>query len=311
MQGRSGRALLYGLLVLTVGAGALGYLASGRQLDLRSTPIAKLFLPACEQPVTYSIGEFDERFGLSRAEFSAALSEAAALWNEAAGMQVFAADEEGTVSVNLVYSQYQRNAELGAAIDAEQQAYEDKRTEVDALRSAYLSLRARYAREETAFDRRVEAYDEEVAYWNARGGAPPGEYEKLQQEQIALAREQEELNALADDVNAKVRELNAAVDELNRLAAHTNAKVGVYNKHAGIDFDQGTYTEDASGKRIDIYEFTDETELKRVLAHELGHALGIGHVENPDSIMYSYNIGESFTLTEEDVAALKEVCGVE
>ena len=52
----------------------------------------------------------------------------------------------------------------------------------------------------------------------------------------------------------------------------------------------------------------DGTAPARVLVHELGHALGIGHVENPDSIMYSYSIGETLTLSEEDLAALKEVC---
>jgi len=47
------------------------------------------------------------------------------------------------------------------------------------------------------------------------------------------------------------------------------------------------------------------------LAHELGHTLGIGHVDNPQSVMY-YLMGEQDLknphLTKEDLDALKNVC---
>lgn len=310
MKGNSAKALAYGVPTVLLGVLALQYILSGQTTDWSQLSLKSVFQPACSAPIRYEVGAFDERFGISRPEFEEALEEAALLWNEAAGKTVFETGLGG-VAVNLVYSEHQRTAELGAVIDAEQAAYEQAERDVDALRAEYLALRARFESREKVFDRRVAAYDEEVAYWNARGGAPPGKYEELQQEKAALAQEEESLNALAGEVNATVREMNAAIDELNRLAKKTNAKVGVYNKHAGTDFDQGTYTEDGDGRRIDIYEFTNETELKRVFAHELGHALGIGHIENPDSIMYSYNVGESFELSAEDRAALTALCGVE
>lgn len=308
---RNKKALGYGLLVLAVGALAAAYLVSGKTVDWTSFNPIEFLTPACETPIRYTIGTIDPRYNVNRAEIVSALAEAAALWNEAAGKTIVEAGTEDAVAVNFVYSEYQRNAELGAVIDAEQAAYEKKRDEVEALREAYQALRAQYQRAETAFTRRAEAYDKEVAYWNARGGAPPDKYEELEDEQRALAREQESLNQRADEVNTAARTLNTAVEELNRLASHTNAKVGVYNKTAGADFDQGTYTEDREGKRISIYEFTTRTELKRVLAHEFGHALGIGHVENPESIMYSYNVGETFALSDEDRAALTARCRLE
>lgn len=308
---RNNKAIGYGLLVLVVGGLAAFYVTSGRTVEWSLLDVREFFSPACETPIRYTVGTIDPRYDVSRAEVESALKEAATLWNEAAGKTVVEVGTEDAVVVNFVYSRYQENAELGVAIDAEQAAYEAKHEEVQELRDTYQSLRARFQSAQAAFSRRAAAYDEEVKFWNERGGAPPREYEELEEEQRALAREQEALNKRADEINALARELNTEVEELNRLAARTNAKVGTYNKTAGNDFEQGTYTEDREGKRISIYEFTSRTELKRVLAHEFGHALGIGHVENPESIMYSYNIGEAFELSAEDVAALKERCRLE
>lgn len=308
---RNRQAVGYGLLILLVGVGAIAYLVSGKTLELREFRVAELFSPACSTPIRYSVGTFDERFGLSRPEFERALTDAAQVWNDAAGKTVVEFGEDGAVPINLVYSEHQQTAQLGEVIDAEQEAYANKRAEVERIRSGYLALRSQFKAREARFKEVSAKYDEEVEYWNERGGAPPEEYQRLQEEQTRLRRDQDALNRFADEVNANARELNVEVSELNRLAARTNAKVGAYNARAGSDFDQGTYTEDAMGKHIDIYEFTDVVELKWVLAHEFGHALGLGHVENPESIMYSYNIGESFVLTAEDVAALLERCGVE
>jgi predicted Zn-dependent protease len=64
---------------------------------------------------------------------------------------------------------------------------------------------------------------------------------------------------------------------------------------------------------INIYQFHDESDLELVLAHELGHALGLNHVENPESVMYylmeKQNL-ENIQLTTQDLQAIKNVCGM-
>ncbi|HYD93407.1 MAG TPA: matrixin family metalloprotease [Candidatus Paceibacterota bacterium] len=267
------------------------------------------FAPPCEEPLSYYVAAVDPRFGVSPLEVEDALNDAAALWNEAAGKTILVPGDE--VSVSLVYSEVQETVELGEVIDAEQASYDAKRAEVEALRDRFQDARETYEANLAAFERDVDAYERQVASWNAQGGAPPGVYASLQEEERELSRRQEELNSEVADLNALGGTINEAVRDLNVLARKLNARVDRYNEHAGEDFEQGNYVEDAEGKRISVYEFENGTEFRRVLAHELGHALGMEHIENPESIMYSYNIGTSLALTPEDIGELKDVCRLE
>ncbi len=274
------------------------------------TQAAPLLTPPCTTPIEYSLGTYDKRFGVSESQFKLALSEAAAVWNTQAGRTLVAAApaSEEAIMVSLEYSDVQKATELGKNIDVEQEAYDAKKAEVNDLRDTFSSAKAAYERSAASYDRRRAQYQEQVAYWNAQGGAPAGTYEELNREGRELEQDRQELNGDADAVNALASDINGAVKELNALARKINAKVSTYNANAGEDFDQGNYQEDGDGKRITIYEFESMADLERVLVHEFGHALGLDHVENPDSVMYSFNIGTGLDLTEEDIAELTRAC---
>jgi Zn-dependent peptidase ImmA (M78 family) len=135
-----------------------------------------------------------------------------------------------------------------------------------------------------------------VAYWNARGGAPKSTYQSLEQKRLALVATQEKLSAEVAALNAEVRTLNQEVSD--------------YNADAGDTFEQGAYHRDRFKQYIHVYEFANETQLVRLVAHEFGHALGLEHGTDEDSIMHPLNTSTSLALSVEDRAALQKLCGL-
>jgi len=68
-------------------------------------------------------------------------------------------------------------------------------------------------------------------------------------------------------------------------------------------FDKGVF----DGKTINIYEFASDEDLRVTIAHELGHALGLAHNNDPKALMYPMMKEQdlkNFRLTTADLAML-------
>lgn len=266
------------------------------------------FAAPCARPLTYAITAYDPRFGLSEDAFAQVAREAAVVWNDASGKTLIEHSASPAVRVIFAYDERQEAVALGEAIEAEQQEYDRMKAEIGSLRQSFRARQSAYSAAVRAYERDAGAYQEEVAGWNARGGAPEPVYRRLESQKAALSRRQERLDAQAAGIEQESVVINGKVDALNALVTQLNRSADTYNETLGHDFDQGNYLEDGKDRTITIYTFEDRQDLARVLAHEFGHALGIEHVENPDSVMYSYNIGDSLSLSAEDTAALREAC---
>jgi hypothetical protein len=300
----------------------------------------------CSSPITYSLGTFDSGFGLTRAQFLDDINQAVQIWDKPFGKTFFelaSSSSSGAsttatningydaaidLKINLIYDYRQQATDamnaVGSSIDDETSVYNALKAKYNSLTAAYTQEKAALATVVADFQTEQNNYNQVVNYWNSRGGAPTAEYATLNQEKIALESQAVVVTGDQNALNGTVNTINSTAATINKYVALLNSEATQYNSIAstsgtGEEFDEGEYVVDATSgdgatasKHIDIFQYSTQTKLIRVLAHELGHALGLGHsYTNPQAIMYPLNQGTDLSLAPEDIVAVKEECGIQ
>ncbi len=279
--------------------------------------IAEARLFPCTAPIPYTFSGFDSRFGISRNDFNEAVRQAEHLWDTAAGKDLFVYDPSGApgdLTINLVYDQRQEATdklrELGLQIDDTEKSYADLNAKYSALKASYDSGKAALDDLIAQYNKRKDAYEAKVSYWNSRGGASGATYQTLETERKALVTMAAQIKTDETSLNALADNINSLIVVLNRIARDLNLSAERYNTAgAGQEFEEGVYESSALTRAITIYQFDTHEKLTRVLAHEMGHALGLEHNDDPQAIMYRLNQGQNAALTAADMSELKKLCG--
>lgn len=277
---------------------------------------ARLF--PCQTPITYSVGEFDTRFGISKESFLKAIREAEEVWETPIEKELFSYTPNGYLKVNLVYDDRQSTTQtlqkLGVKVEQSRASYEEIERTYEKTVSLFESSKSALESRIADFEERKSIYENDVRRANRQKNITKEEYERLSAEAVFLESEADALNRLQTQLRAVADDINALVGILNALADALNLDVARYNNigdSLGGEFVQGVYESHGEGQGITVFQYDSYAKLVRVLAHELGHALSLEHMDNPEAIMYRLNEGDNDTVAPDDLFALKKHCGIE
>ena len=268
--------------------------------------------------LTYRIGQVDPRFGLSREAFGEAIEQAVAIWAVPVSRPLFRLDPEGAIEINLVYDQRQANLEqvrrLNEGLGASLRTFQEMKGNYEAIKAAYETKREALHEDFNAYNQKVASANAEIEALDRRGDASPAEARRL-------TRAGEELKASLAGLQSRQRDLEVdrAVVENARTegnqaadaARARNAASQAANRGLTEAFDEGEYVRRFGRQSITIYAFPSGQVLVRVLAHELGHALGLEHGQDPASVMYPQLRSEAWELSPEDLRAIRARCGLD
>jgi len=146
----------------------------------------------CEEPLTYRLGRIDERFGITRMEFSIAVRKAAAVWGKPLARELFREDPQGAIEINLIYDYRQETSDKLKQLDYKMDGSTDS---IQSMKMRYESLKAEHEKkiaslevELQSYNARINAYNAKVEFWNREGGVPQAQRIQLTSEKMNWIR---------------------------------------------------------------------------------------------------------------------------
>ena len=269
-----------------------------------------LIYPACSKPIFYTLGSIDRRFGLSNEKILEELVEAEGVWEKFRKSNLFEYvknAKDADITIDFIYDIRQQELVSKQSLNANIDDYIIAFRAYENRVIAHNAKLAQYEERAKQYDDAFKMYDNAVSLWNNSSRTDESELSRLENEEIRLRSFLKSLKIESASVEQSEKSLNYEKDQIDKRKAEIEKIYGELSIPVNTEVEQGSWNSET--KKVVIYRFQDNRELKWLLAHELGHVLGMEHVEYPRSVMH-YLISSSpiLSLSNDDVRELSRVC---
>ena len=274
------------------------------------------YISPCDEIITFRITHIDSRFNISEDEVLESLIEAANSWSDLIDKPIFQHSPQGEITVSLQFNEevllIQEAIELSSEISELKFRISVLKQEKERSSHSYMHKLSLFNREKREFNKTL---DEFYGWLNSHyiSSSNQSNMKKYIKKNRGIEDKYEELIQEEARLNYERNELQLKVDQINEVIAKNNKLIHRYSeiRDSLKNYVKGNFVNEFGNKKITIYFFRDREELKSVFAHELGHAMGLNHVEKSNSIMFRearVDMRSKLQFSEEDKEKMIRLC---